>query len=388
MISTWKTCDLGEVVNLQRGHDLPSQDRSSGAYPIISSAGFSGYHDEYKAKAPGVVTGRYGTIGEVFYVNTDYWPLNTTLYVKDFTGNVPRFVFYLLQCLNLKEMNAAGAVPGINRNHVHKLKVKLPPLLTQTKIAKILSAYDELIENNLKRIKLLDEIAQNTYEEWFVRFRFPNYENTKLDAQTELPEGWQKRTISDFCSNITDGTHDSPKPKESGYKLITGKHVINGFIEFDTAYYISKEDHLKIKKRSGLEKGDILFSNIGTLGSTAIVTQDFEFSCKNVIIFKYKEGYSYFLYTYLNNKNIQNKLSSQSAGVAQKFYGLNFIRLFQDIFPPNDLIELFDRYVSAIYKLKYKLYESNNKLKEARDILLPRLMTGVIDVDTLMKDAA
>jgi type I restriction enzyme S subunit len=164
----WEQCELGTVVTLQRGHDLPSQDREHGIYPIVSSSGITDHHNCYKAKAPGVVTGRYGTLGEVFYLDCDYWPLNTTLYVKDFKGNHPRWVFYLLRSLNLKDMNIAGAVPGINRNHLHKLNVELPPLQTQQRIAGILSAYDNLIENNLRRIKLLEEMAQITYEEWFV----------------------------------------------------------------------------------------------------------------------------------------------------------------------------------------------------------------------------
>ena len=307
------------------------------------------------------------------------------------------FLYYALLNKGLKGHYkgyfTGAAIKHLTGKNLAKIDVDSPPLPIQQKIAGILSAYDDLIENNLKRIKLLEEMAQITYEEWFVRLRFPGHETTPVNAETGLPEGWERKKMSELCSKITDGTHDSPKGLDSGYKLITGKHIINGFLEFDTAYSISEQDHFKIKKRSGLTKGDILFSNIGTLGNAAIVTQDFDFSCKNVIIFKYKERKTNYLFTYLTNKNIQNKFFGQSSGVAQKFFSLKFIREYEDYFPPNNIIEQFDKFAGGIYKLKYQLNDQNQRLREARDILLPRLMTGMIDVESytpaaLLKEVA
>src|ERR687886_2444221 len=109
MSAKWIECRLGDVLTLQRGFDLPNQQRRDGNIPIVSSSGISGYHNEAKVKAPGVVTGRYGTLGEVFYISKDFWPLNTTLYIRDFKGNDPKFISYFLQTLNLAHQNAAGA---------------------------------------------------------------------------------------------------------------------------------------------------------------------------------------------------------------------------------------------------------------------------------------
>ncbi len=141
MIPTrWKYCSLGDVLTLQRGFDLPERNRRVGNVPIVSSSGISGYHDIAKVCGPGVVTGRYGTLGEVFYIDKDFWPLNTTLYVRDFKGNDPLFLSYFLRTLNLAHQNVAGAVPGLNRNALHLLSISIPPLPTQRKIASILSA--------------------------------------------------------------------------------------------------------------------------------------------------------------------------------------------------------------------------------------------------------
>lgn len=187
---------------LKRGHDLPSQNRNDGDIPVISSPGITGFHDEPKAKGPGVITGRYGTLGEVFYEERDYWPLNTTLYVVDFRGNDPKFVYYFLKALDFDHLSSAAAVPGLDRKVLHALKVNFPSARIQTKISSILSTYEALIVNNSQRIVLLEQMAEEIYKEWFVRLRFPGYEN--LRVADGVPDGWELTTIGcsfgQFCA--------------------------------------------------------------------------------------------------------------------------------------------------------------------------------------------
>lgn len=295
------------------------------------------------------------------------------------------FIYWLLRTESYQKY-IAGSSTGATVKHtspskIYSTKLSIPSCkISQQKIADILSAYDDLIENNIRRIELLEEQAQLIYEEWFVRKKFPNYDNTQIDAETGLPEGWEKKGLDYLCSKITDGTHDSPKQVNDGCYLVTGKHLDKGIIDFESAYKISIEDHEKIRKRSGIEKGDILFSNIGTLGNIGVVTEDFEYSCKNVVIFKKKNCFDSFLYCYLTNPINKIKLDNQSSGVAQKFYSLSFIRRFQDFFPQEPLIKKFDEIVQPVFELKYKLHQQNQLLQEARDILLPRLMMGIIEV--------
>jgi type I restriction enzyme S subunit len=150
---------LGDVVTLKRGYDLPQRDRRVGDVPLVSSSGITDFHDEAMAKGPGVVTGRYGTLGEVYYIRKDYWPLNTTLYVRDFHGNEPLFVVHLLRSLNLASQNAAGAVPGVNRNALHMLEVVFPPAVLQKQIAPTFEAIEISCSNlrskndNLRRTR-------------------------------------------------------------------------------------------------------------------------------------------------------------------------------------------------------------------------------------------
>ncbi len=197
MKEKWIECKLGDVITLQRGYDLPERERRSGSVPIVTSSGITGHHNTSRAKGPGVVTGRYGTLGEVYYIEEDFWPHNTTLFVRDFKGNDPHFVSYLLKTLRFTTQNVAAAVPGVNRNFLHLLPVKVPRLPIQRRIASILSAYDDLIENNARRIKILEGMARLIYREWFVEFRAPGVklrkatpEEQKVTGKDVFPVGW------------------------------------------------------------------------------------------------------------------------------------------------------------------------------------------------------
>ncbi len=152
----WTTCRLLDLCELKRGYDLPTGKRQEGLFPIVSSSGISGTHAHPMVSGPGVVTGRYGTIGEVFYIEGDFWPLNTALYVSDFKGSEPRFIYYLLSGLDFTAYSDKGAVPGINRNHLHEHKA----ILVQREAQKL---FIELLDPNWKRQQLnRDEVRTLT----------------------------------------------------------------------------------------------------------------------------------------------------------------------------------------------------------------------------------
>jgi type I restriction enzyme S subunit len=190
---SWETLQLGEFLTLKRGYDLPSSQRKEGDVPIVSSSGITGRHNVARVEGPGVVTGRYGTLGKVFFVNEDYWPLNTALYVKDFKGNDRRFSAYFLKSVLARTTSDKAAVPGVNRNDLHARKVTVTrDIGLQSAIASILSAYDDLIENNRRRIQLLEQAARLLYKEWFVHLRFPGHEHVTIIDRRENHTGSRK----------------------------------------------------------------------------------------------------------------------------------------------------------------------------------------------------
>lgn len=135
----WAQRKFDEIAVLQRGYDLPFKNKVAGKYPLVTSSGIAGYHNEFKANAPGVVTGRSGSIGRVYYITEDYWPHNTSLFIRDFKGNVPLYIFYFLQWLNTEKVGSGTGVPTLDRKSVHRLTVGYPDIDTQNHIASTLS---------------------------------------------------------------------------------------------------------------------------------------------------------------------------------------------------------------------------------------------------------
>ena len=146
--SGWASAQLLDLCQLKRGYDLPSAQRRNGPVPIVSSSGLSGFHDQAMSEGPGVVTGRYDTVGQVFFVDGPFWPLNTALYVADFKMNNPRFVFHTLRGLAFDVYSDKGAVPGINRNDLHQARVVIAPAPIQAAFAATTDALSARVASN------------------------------------------------------------------------------------------------------------------------------------------------------------------------------------------------------------------------------------------------
>ena len=166
----WRETTLGEVLTLQRGFDLPKSKRLPGPHPVIASTGPVGTHRTASVQGPGVLIGRSGSLGGGQFITSDFWPLNTTLWVKDFQGNDRRFCYYLLKSLDLAQFNAGSGVPTLNRNHIHPLPVRVPPRSEQRAIAHILGTLDDKIELNRRMNQTLEEMARALFQSWFVDF--------------------------------------------------------------------------------------------------------------------------------------------------------------------------------------------------------------------------
>lgn len=292
-----------------------------------------------------------------------------------------RFVKYLLDFYktNFQSISKGTTQDNLSVEKINSIEMDVPDFDTQTKIASILSAYDDLIENNTRRIQILEQMAQTIYKEWFVKFRIPNCE---LRITKEgIPEGWEVKNYDSICGKLTDGTHDTPKPVEEGFHLVTGRNIKNGFIDFSDCYYISKTDHKEVMKRSKPEFGDIIFSNIGTLGNIHFVQEKFEYSIKNVALFKPREKlYSNYLFIHLKSEDTLDNLKQQALGTSQKFFSLEFLRK-QKIVKPNDtILHAFNKMVEPLIQLRYSLYIKNQNLRRTRDLLLPKLMSGEVEV--------
>ncbi|WP_080637457.1 restriction endonuclease subunit S [Vibrio campbellii] len=165
--SNWPLVALKDVATLKRGYDLPTKNRVEGDVPIYAANGINGSHNEVKIMGPGVITGRSGTIGKVHFTDQDYWPLNTSLYVTDFHGNNPKWVFYMLRAFQLERFVEGAGVPTLNRNLVHDELIPLPPLEEQKRIAAILDKANAIRQKRKQAIDLADEFLRSVFLDMF-----------------------------------------------------------------------------------------------------------------------------------------------------------------------------------------------------------------------------
>lgn len=362
-----------DFIQLQRGFDLPKNSRKDGPYPVIASTKIDSYHIEYKVDGEGVITGRSGALGEVQYFVGKYWPLNTTLWVKDFKGNHPKFVFYFLKTLNLSQYNSGAGVPTLNRNHLDELDILVPSTQSQIKIASILSSYDDLIENNNRRITILEEMARSLYREWFVKFRFPGHEEVKMvDSELgQIPEGWEVKKLHEI-SYLTMG--QSPKSEfynedQDGLPFFQGVADFGGRFPSNRIYCN--------KATRFASKGDILFSVRAPVGRLNFAHEDLAIG-RGLAAIQSNSGRQNFLFLQL--KTIFYKDDVMGNGAIFNSVTKDDIQQIQILMPVSVILDLFESKVNAISKLLDNLYTKNNNLKSQRDMLLPKLISGKIKV--------
>lgn len=371
---------LGDVMTLQRGHDLADSVRNDGEIPVVSSSGITGRHNEAKAQPPGVVTGRYGTIGEVFFLEEPYWPLNTALYVTDFKKNHPRFAAYFLKNALANYQSDKAAVPGVNRNVLHELKVRWPDANSQERIADTLSAYDDLIENNRRRMVVLEDAARQLYCEWFVRLRFPGYEHTKIVKG--VPEGWERRTLASLCESVDYGYTASSDREEVGPKFLRITDIVPDFIDWASVPYCPIEEGRLEKFR--LVEGDIVIARTGaTVGYAKRINKrhpEAVFASYLVRLRLSPTVDSIFVGIFVESDDFKKHVQSNFGGAAQPNANAKVLSAAEVLVPPAVVQRSFRDAVEPMVDQREVLGIQNEKLRTARDLLLPRLMSGEIVV--------
>lgn len=384
-LGNWKNGELGDFVTLKRGFDLPQQKREGGQVPIFSSSGITGTHSTAMVKAPGVITGRYGTIGEVFYAAKDFWPLNTTLFVEDFHDNDAKFIYYFLKTLEWSKFTSASAVPGINRNTVHKEIVSLPDIETQRRIASTLSMFDEKIKINTEINDNLQQQAQALFKKWFV---------DNPDAIS-----WKEGTFSDLIEKTISGDWGKDSPSGNNTEMV---YCIRGADipevragnkgKMPTRYILPKNYAAK-----QLVDGDIVVEISGgsptqstgraaAVSDTLLARYDKGMVCTNFCkALKPRAGYSmyvYYYWQYLYDRNIFFSYENGTTGI--KNLDINgFIETEPIVIAPEDLVEKFDAVCQTVFSKIYANGMENEQLALVRDTILPKLMSGEIDVSAV-----
>lgn len=361
-----------------------------GKIPVAGSNGIIGYHNEETPIHPCITIGRSGNVGTP-YIYDKCWAHNTVLYVDDFKGNDPKYLYYLLKTIPLSSFGGGSAVPTLNRNHIHPIEIKyFENIKTQKKIASFLSSLDDKIELNRRINENLEQQAQALFKSWFVDFE-PFKDGKFVDSELGMiPEGWRVGTIGDYCKIRSGFAFKSSWWTERGVKIVKIKNISSsGILNMDDCSYVSKENVSKAKEFS-LKPGDILIAMTGaTIGKFCLVPALKEEMYVNQRVGKFFLGENPimkipFIHGLLKCENIISQIINKGQGSAQPNISGNDIETIPIIYPPEDIILKYNELVSPYFSMIIENISACDFISQLRDTLLPRLMSGelaITDVD-------
>jgi type I restriction enzyme S subunit len=388
----WPIYKLGDVLTFQRGFDITKNEQRDGPYPVISSSGPKTTHAEYKVRGPGVVIGRKGSLGTVFYSASDYWPHDTTLWIKDFHGNDPRYAYYFLQTMGFERLDAGASNPSLNRNHIHIIPVKWPPIPIQRRIAGILSAYDELIENCQRRILILEEMARALYREWFVHFRFPDHEKVpRVDSPLgPIPKGWEVTNLGEELAALESG-----KRPKGGIRDVVGgvpsigAENINGIGKHDFASekFVPREFFDGMNKGTVRDRDVAIYKDGAYIGRSSYFRDSFPHAecCVNEHVFLLRTKGDRLtqnaLYLWLQEPDTVHAIRATNANAAQPGINQPSVNGLELVVPDSTTSKQFDQLVEPLIAGITNHARRIQNLRRTRDLLLPRLLSGRVTLD-------
>ena len=391
----WRRVTLGEVIELKRGYDLPRRERISGSIPLVSSSGITDYHLEAKVRGPGVVTGRYGTLGKVFFVPEAFWPLNTTLYVRDFKGNDPRFIAYFLSGLDFFAYSDKAAVPGLNRNHLHQALVHVPPHSEQRAIAHILGTLDDKIELNRRMNETLEGMARALFKSWFVDFEpvrakmegrwrkgeslpgmpaelYELFPDGMVDSDLgEIPAGWEVKGLGAVANEVRIGAQ--PQSIKPGTPYIALEHMPKRCLslsEWDVADGVGSS-------KFRFKRGDILFGKLRPyFHKVGIAPVEGVCSTDIVVVAPAADCWFGFVLGHISSDAFVDYTDTTSTGTRMPRTKWRDMARYEIWLPGRLLAEAFTLQIQPWVQQIVSAIHESRALASLRDTLLPRLISG------------
>lgn len=353
---------LKEILTICSGKD--HSNCSDGVFPVYGSGGIMRFIDVYLYAGDSILLPRKGTLSNVQYVSGHFYTVDTCYYTKINKNIVnPYYLFRLLRSMDLSGLDSGASIPSMTTKTYYGIKVDLPDINYQNKIAEIIKKYDELIEKNRTRIKVLEEMSENLYKEWFVRFRFPGHETAEFE--NGIPKGWEILKIADVANIKAGGdrpvvfsdvpTEECPIP------------IFSNGLEADGLYGYT--DKAIIKNES------VTISARGTVGFVCFRRKPYVPIVRLVaVIPKAQTVTPLYLYYYLQRDSVI------ANGTSQQQITVPMVSRKRMIIPPTSLLQAFDKREYPIWSLTDKLKAQNENLIKQRNLLLPRLMSGKLEV--------
>ena len=374
----YKKCKLKELLTIKNGKD--HKNLAEGDYPVYGSGGYMRSVNSFLYDRKSILLPRKGTLSNIQYVSgTPFWTVDTIYYtVLNEKLYDPYYLYLYLNSLDLSGYDSGASIPSMTSKTYYSLNIELPEKKIQTKVANIIRAYDNLIENNNKRIKLLEQMAENLYKEWFVRFRFPGYED--VGFENGIPIGWKIKRIKDFGQVITGKTPSTEISSNYGdkYLFIKTPDMHDNMYVIDSSEKLSEHGN-DVQKLKKLPRWSIMVSCIGTGGVVSINSKEAHTNQQiNSIVLHDKNNIEWLFFVCKSLKTTIEMFGATGSTMTNlskgKFENLKILE------PNLELIDKYHMYTHDIFKEVEKLMYSNENLINQRDLLLPRLMSGKLEV--------
>ena len=365
--ATTRTMQLGEVISFANGKSI--KPGGEGCYPVYGSNGIIGHCDEFRHE-DGIIIGRVGAYcGSVAYCPGRFWSSDNTLVAFPATNEFDaKFLFYLLHNTKLSRYAGGAAQPLVTQTVLKQVKVEVPPFTTQRRIGGILSAYDDLIENNQRRIKILEEMARSLYREWFVHFRFPGYDKVKMVPSTlgQIPQGWEVKKLGELAT-VTMGL----SPKGDTYnEEEDGTPLVNGPVEFGDRF--TKRVKWTTEPTKFCKEGDLVVCVRGS--TTGKYVKSDGVYCLGRGVCGISSKYQCFIELLFENE-LPTLLGQTSGSTFPSWTGPQ-LKSHPVLSPPPEVLARFDAFVKPMSAAVLEYSRQIQNLRRTRDLLLPRLLSG------------
>ncbi len=373
---------LSDFYDFQYGKGNNNPD-NGGQYPVYGSNGIIGWYDKYNSEDAPVIGHIGANCGSVVWANGKHFVTYNGIICKIKSGVNSRFAYYALLNSHLETRTRGAAQPFISYDLLNRVSVYAPIIEMQNKIASILSSYDRLIENNTRRIRLLEQMAENLYKEWFIRFRFPEHE--KVEMVNGLPKGWETIHIKELAQLKSGYAFKSEWFVEEGEAVAKIKDIGNILMDTSSFSYVDKENCIKAKKFL-LTTGDLTIALTGaTIGKISIVPKHKGNIYTNQRLGKFFLGDKPmeklpFLYCLFKQESmVSNIVNLSNSSSAQPNISPEQIEKIK-ILGNHDIISMYNKTCNPLFSNILALYSQNQLLTRQRDLLLPRLMSGKLEV--------
>lgn len=387
---SWARRKWGDLAVLEYGRAIRGYQDATGPYRVFGTNGPIGWHDSFLSGREGVIIGRKGAYRGVHYSAAPFFVIDTAFFLRpkrkdDFSL---KWAYYQLRDVDINRIDSGSAIPSTSREAFYEIPVHVPPLEDQKRIASILSAYDDLIENNTRRIAILEEMARRTYEEWFVRFRFPGHEGVRM-VESEfglVPESWAVVALGQLAEVNARSVRRGAEPTDIRYVDISS--VSTGSID-------NKEPMLFAdapgRARRIVRDGDVIWACVRPNRKSFALVLDPE---PNLIV---STGFavltpvaapSSFVYQCVTTDDFVSHLVNHAKGAAYPAVSAEDFDNAKVLKPANDLVQAFDRIAEPMMRLVAVLQVKNANLRATRDLLLPKLISGELDASAMPEPEA